>query len=130
MHLDLPGEPGPHQRPGQAEAEHRAEDDGGYRQAFERIERYYNVGIVYGRRTFRDGLTGTADLAALLGAIGSTNPAADLDKNGLVDLADAMYLIQWRFLAGPAPKAPFPACGEDPTADGLECEAGSYTHCP
>jgi hypothetical protein len=38
----------------------------GYRQAFERIERYYNVGIVYGRRTFRDSLTGVSSSPEVL----------------------------------------------------------------
>jgi len=60
--------------------------------------------------------------------------AADANDDGQMDLSDAMYLIQWRFLAGPAPSAPFggiPAgCGTDPTADSLDCAAGSASSCP
>ena len=48
--------------------------------------------------------------------------AADADDSGAVDLADAVYLLSGLFLGGPAPAAPFPACGEDPTEDALGCE--------
>jgi hypothetical protein len=46
--------------------------------------------------------------------------AADADDSGAIDLADAVHLRL--FLGGPVPAAPFPACGEDPTQDGLGCE--------
>jgi len=55
--------------------------------------------------------------------------AADATDDGTVDLADAMYLIEYQFLAGPAPTAPFGACGVDPTADELVCPAGNYAAC-
>jgi hypothetical protein len=38
----------------------------GYRSAFEKIERYYNVGIVYGRRTFTDSETGVTSSPEVL----------------------------------------------------------------
>ena len=40
---------------------------------------------------------------------------------GAVDVADPVYLAYYVFNVGPAPQAPFPSCGEDPTDDGLDC---------
>jgi hypothetical protein len=48
--------------------------------------------------------------------------AADADDSGAIDLADAIHLLSALFLGGPAPAAPFPACGTDPTEDALDCE--------
>ncbi|MBI4603979.1 MAG: hypothetical protein HY721_18645 [Planctomycetes bacterium] len=57
--------------------------------------------------------------------------AADANDDGLMDLSDAMYLIQWRFLGGPPPAPPFAdGCGADPTPDALVCPQGSATSCP
>ena len=47
--------------------------------------------------------------------------ARDANDDGLVDMSDAVYLFNWRFGDGPPPPGPFPACGADPSADGLEC---------
>src|SRR5688572_6512992 len=49
--------------------------------------------------------------------------AADVDDDGSLTLFDSISLLGALFHGGPAPSAPFPACGEDPTADGLSCEA-------
>ncbi len=50
--------------------------------------------------------------------------AADLNDDGLVDIADAILGLEYLFLPGsPAPAAPFPGCGIDPTADNLDCGA-------
>ena len=40
---------------------------------------------------------------------------------GAIGLGDALYLLNWLFVGGPQPTAPFPDCGGDPTVDGLDC---------
>jgi chitin-binding protein len=48
----------------------------------------------------------------------------DADDDGVVDLSDAIYTLMFFFQGGPAPRLPFPACGEDPTDDALaDCES-------
>src|SRR5262245_28838036 len=52
--------------------------------------------------------------------LGETNQApcfaaADVNDNGLVELADYVYLARWIFDNGPPPPAPYPAAGTDPT---------------
>src|SRR5262245_54889784 len=47
--------------------------------------------------------------------------AADADDDGAVGLPDAILGLSYLFRAGSAPPAPFPGCGEDPTADELDC---------
>lgn len=37
--------------------------------------------------------------------------ALDANGNGTPEIADAVYLLTKRFRGGPAPPAPFPACG-------------------
>ena len=51
----------------------------------------------------------------------SCSDASDASDDGTVDLADAILLMSYQFLGGPAPAPPFPACGNDPTEDGLNC---------
>jgi len=48
--------------------------------------------------------------------------ALDVNDNGLVDLADGIYLGSHLYLAGPPPPPPYPTEGPDPTPDGLTCE--------
>ena len=48
---------------------------------------------------------------------------ADIDDNGQVNLTDAIALLNFLFQGGPAPQAPYPETGIDPTEDELECEA-------
>lgn len=49
--------------------------------------------------------------------------AADVDDNGVLDLADTIYLLRWIYVRdGPAPPAPFPEPGSDSTDDALRCE--------
>ena len=49
--------------------------------------------------------------------------AADVDDDGILTVSDPISLLGALFHGGPAPSAPFPGCGEDPTADGLSCAA-------
>ena len=58
------------------------------------------------------------------GAPGSCWDAFDSDDDGRVTITDAVYTLMWLVLDGPEPTAPGPAaCGEDPSDDGLSCEA-------
>ncbi len=49
--------------------------------------------------------------------------AADANDDGFVDITDAIALLFHLFAGGPAIPEPFPASGQDPTADGLSCDA-------
>jgi hypothetical protein len=46
---------------------------------------------------------------------------ADADDDGDLRVTDAIRILGFLFRRGEPPPAPFPACGVDPTADGLEC---------
>lgn len=48
--------------------------------------------------------------------------AADANDDGQVDISDAILGLAYLFLGRSAPPAPFPACGTDPTPDGIDCE--------
>jgi hypothetical protein len=78
--------------------------------------------------SLRDGY----DIAALL-FMGVPLPCAcpdatDADDNGVVDVADSVYILAFVAAGGPAPPLPFPLCGVDPTPDGLACPG--YPPCP
>jgi sugar lactone lactonase YvrE len=71
-----------------------------------------------------------SDPVALLGYLflGTAEPAcldaADVDDNGILGLTDSIYSLNFLFIGGPAPLAPFPVCGQDPTAsDDLTCDS-------
>lgn len=49
--------------------------------------------------------------------------ASDSNDDGVLDLSDAVFSLAFLFLGGQAPPAPFPTCGEDLTADRLDCDA-------
>ena len=54
--------------------------------------------------------------------------SADIDDNSSIELSDAIYVLNYLFLGGRLLPAPFPDCGEDSSADELDCE--SYPDCP
>ncbi len=56
------------------------------------------------------------------GASGVCAEACDADDSGSLDMIDAIYIFQYRLLNGPAPVAPFPACGIDA---GAVCDTSS-----
>jgi len=47
--------------------------------------------------------------------------AADVDGNGEISVSDAVHSLRFLFARGPAPAAPFPACGVDAATE-LSCE--------
>jgi hypothetical protein len=52
--------------------------------------------------------------------------AADVnDDANPPDVSDVIFLIDYQYMSGPAPLAPFPGCGSDPSADGLACATGA-----
>jgi hypothetical protein len=48
--------------------------------------------------------------------------AADTNDDGRLNIVDAVAVVAAIFGRGETPGAPFPLCGEDPTADGLSCD--------
>ncbi len=48
--------------------------------------------------------------------------SADFDDVGHLDISDQIGILRFAFLGGPAPPAPFPAAGPDPTSDEYACE--------
>jgi hypothetical protein len=47
--------------------------------------------------------------------------AGDADDDEAVGMADAIYLLEYLFREGPAPRPPFPGRGVDPTEGALGC---------
>ncbi|MGE3166502.1 MAG: hypothetical protein AB7O52_16500 [Planctomycetota bacterium] len=45
--------------------------------------------------------------------------AADADDGGTLNIADAIWILNFLFASGPPPASPHPLCGVDPTPDGL-----------
>jgi hypothetical protein len=48
--------------------------------------------------------------------------AADSNDDGDPDISDAVVVLVCLFNGGVCPPRPYPDCGTDPTADGLDCE--------
>ena len=75
----------------------------------------------------RDGQIDLSDGVTILLVLfaGLANPgcddAMDTDDTGTLEITDAIRLLQFLFLGGVPPAAPFPGVGEDPTPDGLSC---------
>ncbi|MFN0059279.1 MAG: FG-GAP repeat domain-containing protein [Planctomycetota bacterium] len=44
-----------------------------------------------------------------------------MNDSGVIDVADAVYLLTYLFASGLPPASPFPDCGEDTTGDALDC---------
>ena len=74
-----------------------------------------------------DGVVDISDAIATLhhlftgGAQVSCADAADANDDGRMDLSDSVYDLLHLFSGGPAPPAPGSRCGEDPSADDLDC---------
>jgi len=48
----------------------------------------------------------------------------DPNDDGQRDLSDAIFILSFLYLGGPAPPEPFTECGVDTTPASLKCEAG------
>ena len=53
----------------------------------------------------------------------------DTNDDGNIDIGDPVALLGVLFSGAAPPSTPFPECGQDPTADTLDCEFGP-TRCP
>jgi hypothetical protein len=75
-----------------------------------------------------DGLVNIADGVFILrncfigGAVVPCADACDTNDSGSVDLADAMGIFMFVTMDSPAPRAPYPDCGDDLTVDDLRCD--------
>ncbi|MBI4607115.1 MAG: hypothetical protein HY721_34560 [Planctomycetes bacterium] len=78
--------------------------------------------------------TGEVDISdavftlARLFTIGEPFPcedAADSNDDGAIDISDPIAVLAYSFLGAVPPAPPFPACGADPSGDGLSCRKGS-----
>ena len=78
-----------------------------------------------------DGEIDIGDPIGILDALfrGGRPPAcedtADANDDGRIDISDPIHILGYLFLGGAPPPAPHPACGPDPTPDGLRCDDSS-----
>lgn len=81
-----------------------------------------------------DGQGDIGDAVFVLGVLFSgggpapCDDACDSNDDGQIDIGDSIHGLAHLFSGGPAPSSPYPACGPDPTADGLLC--ASFAPCP
>jgi len=54
--------------------------------------------------------------------------AADANDDGEVEIGDPIFLLSYLYGGGADPKAPYGACGPDPTPDPIDCD--EYSGCP
>ncbi|MBT6783633.1 MAG: hypothetical protein HOA95_02325 [Planctomycetes bacterium] len=55
--------------------------------------------------------------------------SGDINDDGSINIADSIFALSSLFTpSAPPPAAPYPDCGEDPSADALDCTA--TTNCP
>jgi PKD repeat protein len=73
-----------------------------------------------GTRNITDAIA-VLNFLFLGGATPSCRDAADVDDSGSINITDGISLLGFLFLGGAAPPPPTAACGEDPSADALEC---------
>ena len=57
----------------------------------------------------------------------SCRDTMDTNDDGLTDVSDPIYLLNYLYLGGPPPATPYPHCGGDETEDSESCE--TYTSC-
>lgn len=60
--------------------------------------------------------------------VGSCVDACDFNDDGFMDISDMIYLVNYIFLMGPPPPAPWMICGLDATPDSLDC--AEFDLCP
>ena len=79
-----------------------------------------------------DGILNLTDAVAILRSLFGGEPfacraASDVDKNGTVSLTDAVALLLHLFQGALPPAPPYPECGAETTASGLDC---AELYCP
>ncbi len=80
-----------------------------------------------------DGVLDLSDIVESLeylftgGAALPCDDACDVNDDGQIDVADAIHNADGQFFGGPPPPAPS-TCGDDPTADALDC--ADFAACP
>ena len=61
-------------------------------------------------------------LGAVFGqVVSSCQDAQDTNDDGTLDISDPLLLLLYLYSGGSQPPAPGLTCGDDPTADSLEC---------
>ena len=73
-----------------------------------------------------DGSIDLGDVVACLLVLFTGEPtdcldSLDTDDSGYLEITDAIQMLEYLFLDGPAPAWPFPWPGDDPTPDDLDC---------
>ncbi|MEM7167179.1 MAG: dockerin type I repeat-containing protein [Planctomycetota bacterium] len=63
-----------------------------------------------------------------LGEINTCIKALDVNDDGMANLLDPVFSLDYQFNQGTVPSAPFMVCGVDPTTDTLTCD--SFPLCP
>ncbi|MEM7166969.1 MAG: hypothetical protein AAF581_16010 [Planctomycetota bacterium] len=71
-------------------------------------------------------LSAITDAVWLLAYLFNSGPldcfdAGDVNDDGSINLPDPIQILSWGFNQGPAPMAPYPLCGPDPSMDALDC---------
>ena len=56
-----------------------------------------------------------------LGGAADCEDAADANDDGVVDVSDGIFILDFLFNGGRAPPPPYPSPGLDPSEDGLLC---------
>lgn len=79
------------------------------------------------------GTISISDVVIILGFLFSQGSlqcldAADVNDDGAINLFDPIYLLDYYYLGGPLPPAPYFSCGPDVTLDSLGCV--SFPLCP
>jgi hypothetical protein len=74
-----------------------------------------------------DGSVDLADAVRILLVLFNGEPtdcrdALDTNDDGALNITDPIRLLDYLFAGGPAPLAPFPAEGQDSSADSLDCQ--------
>ena len=82
----------------------------------------------------QDGKYDIADAIKALSYLFSSEPstcvdAIDVNDDGNVDIADPISLLGYLFAKAAPPVAPFPACGEDESGDGMSCAFFTSRQC-
>ncbi len=80
-----------------------------------------------------DGFVNIADAVWTLnslfggGPAGGCSEACDANRDARLDSSDAVFILDFQFLDGPLPSAPYPECGN--VGPGQDCDAVTNSEC-